>query len=206
MKTGANTGSRLAYTSNEETKMLLQSYKEDQLMWLTTCHGDAGDGAESFRGDLVIIHGELKPVSGTYNLPVAQIRQAVLLEKGGKLVMVAGNLASVDELPAFVEKYQGDLADDALVMLYIDNLGDDAVVDVDGIKYSLFRFGNGMVWNELLDEAALDKGDFKGQKPEEKVVTLYDELKGYVSKAGELSMDEVLASKTEAKKEAWGAI
>lgn len=41
----------------------------------------------------------------------------------------------------------------------------------------------GLLWNELLDMASLEKGDFKGQSPVEKIATVAKALKGYTPKA-----------------------
>lgn len=186
--------------------MLLDTYKDEELMWLTTCFGPVSDTEQGFRGDLVIIHGEKKQATGSRNLPPAQIRQAVILGTEDTLTFIAGNMASVDELPPFIEKYGPALADDVTAIFLIDNLADNATLDYEGKILHLRRCDGGTSWNELLDLAFLDKSDFKGQKAEEKVKTLADTLKSYDSKAPLDTLENILASKTDAKREAWGAI
>ena len=186
--------------------MLLDTFKDEELMWLTTCFGPVSDTEQGFRGDLVIIHGEKKQATGSRNLPPAQIRQAVLVGTETQLTFVAGNIASVEELPPFIEKYGSVLSDDVKVILLIDNLAENTTLDYEGKTLHLLRCDGGTAWNELLDLAYLDKSDFKGQKAEEKVKTLAEALKGYDSKAPLSTLEEVLAKKTDAKREAWGAI
>jgi hypothetical protein len=43
----------------------------------------------------------------------------------------------------------------------------------------------GMVWTEVADLVALDKGDFKGQSAADKVATVYNALKSYKFKSPE---------------------
>jgi hypothetical protein len=64
----------------------------------------------------------------------------------------------------------------------------------------------GMVWTELSDLVALDKGDFKGLSAADKVVTVYDALKGHKFKYPELSVEEASKTTNNAKRETHGAI
>ena len=61
-------------------------------------------------------------------------------------------------------------------------------------------------WNEVMDELALEKSDFKGLSAADKVVTLYKELSGYKPKYPHVSLDEALSNTTDAVREAWGAV
>ena len=64
----------------------------------------------------------------------------------------------------------------------------------------------GMVWNELADLAALEKGDFKGLSAADKVVTLFEALKDYKAKSPTLALEEALKTTNNAKRENHGAV
>ena len=117
-----------------------------------------------------------------------------------------GNFADVNELPEFVARFTTDLADECKPVFYVDNIKEGMVVDVDGRAYTLLPIISGMIWNELLDLCYLEKSDLKGQSTEDKVVTAYKALKDFKPKFKTVSLDEALAARTEAKREAWGAV
>ena len=47
-----------------------------------------------------------------------------------------------------------------------------------------------MIWNELLDLLAIEKGDLKSLSAEEKVLALQDELRGFRPKYPKVSWEE----------------
>jgi hypothetical protein len=70
----------------------------------------------------------------------------------------------------------------------------------------LIRYGEGLVWNELMELFYVEKSDLKGQSAEDKVATVYEASKGQQPKAPIKTLDEVIATKTDAVREAWGAV
>ena len=64
----------------------------------------------------------------------------------------------------------------------------------------------GLCWNELIDLAALDKGDFKGKGPTDKIVTVFNPLKGNKYKYPEKTIEEALTTTNNAKREVHGAV
>jgi hypothetical protein len=64
----------------------------------------------------------------------------------------------------------------------------------------------GMVWNELIDLVALEKGDFKGQSAADKVVTVYEALKTHRFKYPTTTLEVALQNTNNAKRETHGAI
>ena len=64
----------------------------------------------------------------------------------------------------------------------------------------------GGIWNELIDLAALEKGDFKGQGAADKIVTVYNALKGNKYKYPEMPVEEALKTTNNAKREVHGAV
>ena len=186
--------------------MLLDTYKAQDLIWLTTVNAKTKTGQYAFRGDLVVKEGEMNEAAGKRNPPIAMIKEAVILASAEKLLMVVGNFADVNELPEFVARFTTDLADDCKPVFYIDNIKEGMVVDVDGRPYTLIPIISGMIWNELLDLCYLEKSDLKGQSTEDKVVTAYKALKDFKPKYKTVSLDEALAARTSSKREAWGAV
>lgn len=187
--------------------MLLDTYAKEERFWLISLFGTPSKpGLQTFRGDLVVLAGELKAVAGQRTPPKAAIKQAVMVGSEDKLLMVAGNFESVDELPAFVERFKGDLAADCVPLFFIDNLGESCQVEIEGHRYVLAQFRQGMVWGALTDACYLDKDDFKGLSGEDKVMVVYEASKSYQPDFPVRTLDEVLAAKTTAKREGWGAV
>lgn len=188
--------------------MLLDTYQQEERFWLTTLFGptSAMPDCQAFRGEFVVLEGDLKAVAGKRTPPKAVLRQCVLLADGEALHMVAGNFASVDELPEFVNRFGSELAADCMPILFIDNIAGNACVEIEGKTYVLIQFKEGVVWNELLDLFYLDKQDLKGQSSEDKVATLYEASKSFKPDYPSKTLDEVLATRTESKREVFGAV
>ncbi len=63
-----------------------------------------------------------------------------------------------------------------------------------------------MIWNELVDLAALEKGDFKGQSATGKIVTVYNALSDYKPKGDKVSLDEALKRTVELQRSGRGPV
>jgi hypothetical protein len=185
--------------------MLLDTYQADERFWITTFCGATSDGAQAFRGDFVVKAGEMNEAAGKRNPPVALLRQAVILADDS-IKMIAGSFASVDELPELIEGFGAAMAPDCTAVLFIDNLASDAVIEQEGQRYVLIKHVEGIVWNELMELFYVEKSDLKGQSAEDKVATVFEASKDYQPKAPMQTLDEVIASKTDEVREAWGAV
>lgn len=186
--------------------MLLDTYKANELIWLTTINGKTKNGLNAFRGDLIIKLGEFNEVANKRNPPEAAIKEAVILADDTSLLMVVGNFSNILELPEFISRFTADLAADCKPIFFIDNLTESMVVDIDGRQYTLISLPAGMIWNELLDLCYLDKHDLKGQSTEDKIVTVYNALKSYKPKFKASTLDEAIANRNSVKREVWGAV
>ncbi|MEZ5451511.1 MAG: hypothetical protein R3E93_01645 [Thiothrix sp.] len=186
--------------------MLLDTYKAQDLIWLTTVNAKTSSGTYAFRGDLVVKEGEMNEAAGKRNPPIAMIKEAVILATEDKLLMVVGNFADVNELPEYIARFTTDMAATCKPVFYVDNIKEGMVVEAEGFTYALIPITSGMVWNELLDLCYLEKSDLKGQSTEDKVVTAYEALKDFKPKFATVSLDEALAARTDSKREAWGAV
>ena len=112
------------------------------------------------------------------NPPHEVLRGAVLL--GDEHIrMLIGSLDRIDLLPALLERFGADLAPDAQVMLFVVNASERARFDIDGRCAAIIPLVQGVCWNEAIDELALEKSDFKGQSPADKVYTLFREMGSY---------------------------
>ena len=186
--------------------MLFDTYQNEERIWLTTIGAKTSSGKYAFRGDLIVKQGTMNEAAKKRNPPEAIIKEGVILADDDKLLMVVGNFASVTELPDFIERFTPDLAGECRPVFYVDNLKENAVVEIDGRPYTLISFSSGMIWNEVLDLCYIEKADLKGQKTEDKVETVYEALKSFKPKFAQATLEEVIANRTENKREAWGAV
>lgn len=186
--------------------MLLEQYKSDGLLFNQNfLENTRIEGLQGYRGELVLVQGAVADDKGHHKPPAAVMRGVALLGDA-KLKMIIGAINDIAELPAFVEKYQGDFSGEMRALIYVVNIKAPVQVAIEGITFVLIPLLQGVPWNEVLDELALEKSDFKGQSAADKIVTLYEELKNYRPKYPAATLDEVLASATDVKREGWGAV
>ena len=162
-----------------ETKGLLfnQNFKE-------------GDGKyAAYRGDLVLGLGEIGDALGHRLPPTHTIKNTVVLSEDDKIKLFAGSLDDLSDLPRVVEYYKADMAADAKLIIFVVNIRKPLVVSLDGLTFNAVSLQEGLIWNELIDLAALEKGDFKGQSPLEKIVTVSNALKDYKSKGEQVDFE-----------------
>jgi len=186
--------------------MLLDTYKEKGLLTVTLVNGQTSDaGVYAYRGDLVLKEGALCEGSSNPNdrkPPEALLVLSAIIIKDDKIKFLNGLLPTLDLLPVFVEKYGADLADDCVALIYVENIGKGMQVELNGIKFMLVPFKEGLVWNELLEELYIEKHELKGQSAEDKVVTAYAAAKTYNPKTPLVSYAEAEANTIVVVKEA----
>ncbi|MEO5367287.1 MAG: hypothetical protein H7831_13255 [Magnetococcus sp. WYHC-3] len=153
--------------------------------------GRTGDGnLTAFRGDLVLVPGDLDPATGRPRHPKSLVHQAVMLMDGERIRFMAGELTFLETLPEFIARYSNLLAAEARPIFYVRNIKDSLQVTLDERRYTLIALREGIVWNELVDEFLLEKNDFKGQTPADKLITLYDGAKDYRPRYPEVTFTE----------------
>lgn len=185
--------------------MILDQYKSEHLLFnVNFCEATSQPGLSGYRGDLVIVDGGLDD-KGHPNPPQQLLRGAVVLADE-KIQLLIGSLDAVEQLPVLLDKYQADLAADAPIMLFVVNASERAQFDIGGNLITIIPLVQGVCWNEAIDELALEKSDFKGQSPADKIYTLYQEMKSYKAKGAVKTLDELQSSVTQQKREAWGAV
>lgn len=187
--------------------MLLDTYEAQSLLTNLSVKGATGvPGLYAFRGDLVIEEGDIADSQGRRNPPKAVIKQAVVLADDTSIQGLAGEISDLMQLTLLADKYGACLITDLPVLLYVSNLAKPVRVDWCGIHFILIPHDDGAVWNTLMDDLRLDKDDFKGQSPEDKVITMFDAIKGFKPKYEVLSYDDALKLTFEVKKEARGPV
>ena len=186
--------------------MLLDTYETQGLLFNSNFKDNAGAGLQAYRGDLVMIEGEVADAMGRRKPPLATMVGAVMLADEAKLKFVAGSLDGIAQLDDFIAKYQADFAPGMGSLLFVVNIAKPMIVELAGISFSLLPLSDGLVWNELVDELRLDKSDFKGQSSGEKVATLYKAFQDYRPRGDKLAFDEAKTRTIEAKRTIYGAV
>lgn len=188
--------------------MLLEKYEQEGLLFNKNfVEKSSTDGLVAFRGELVLVQGEVADDKGHKKPPSDVIRHNVLLEDNGKIAFATGCLNELAQLTTFIEKYKDDFAAEMQALFYVANISKSLQVDIDGFKFVLIPLLDGIAWNELIDELAMEKSDFKGQSSSDKIVTLWKEYKsGYKPKYESVSFDQAFEYVIEVKKMARGPV
>lgn len=186
--------------------MLLSRYEQDQRLFNANLKGRTSRAdTEAYRGDLVVEEGDIADAQGRRKPPRSVVKQAVLLTTADRVAFVAGFLEKLEFLPVFADRYGGDFSADTLAVWFVENIDQPMGVACGGIVHSVIPLleGENTVWNELLERLGLEKGDFKGQSGEDKVVTVFDAArKEFPFASAALDCEAALARTVAVKKEA----
>lgn len=176
--------------------MLFDAYEQKGLLFNMNFKEASGSYA-AYRGDLVLELGEVGDALGHRKPPVATIKNTVVLAENDKIKLYVGSLDDLALLPKVLDYYQADFAPDVKIVLFVVNLDKPLVIETGGLSIAAIGMQEGLIWNELIDLAALDKGDFKGQSASEKIVTVYKALAGYKPKGDKVSFDVAMTRTVE---------
>jgi len=160
----------------------------------------------AYRGELTLKEGEIADAQGRRKPPVNVLKQVILLTAGDELKLLCGSLDELQELPLLVEKFGAALGPGSTVVLYTVNIPAPFHAEVNGATIEFVPLVQGMVWTELVEAVALEKGDFKGQSPADKVVTLYEAIKTHDFRSPASTIEDALLNTNDAKRENHGAI
>ncbi len=178
--------------------MIIKNFEENgQLLNISFADAASESGYAGFRGRLALVEGEVGDESGHRKPPHKVMEHTVLLSKDDKLALLAGSLDKLDYLNDLVAMYKGTLSSETRAILYVVDLKEPLQVELEGVNFALIPMVEGITWNELLDEAGLDKSDLKKKSGADKVYAVWEELKGFKAKGNVVSMEEAL-SKTDA--------
>lgn len=185
--------------------MLFDTYKEQGLLFNVNFIEPTDADMQAYRGELILIEGEIGDDKGHAKPPVEVMRGAVMLADD-KIKMLVGAVDTVESIPVLVEKYKADFDSGMTALLYVVNLEDSVITEIEGCSFILIPMSQGVPWNETMEELAMEKSDFKGQTPGNKLVTMYEELKSYKPKYSSVSLDQALSMATDTVREGWGAV
>jgi hypothetical protein len=186
--------------------MPLSTYKDSGLLFNQNfLEQTSQQGLFGYRGELVLIKGEVADDKGHAKPPV-QLMRGVAILADDKMKMIIGALDQLQSINTFIEKYKNDFADGMQAVLFVVDLTKPAQVELEGVNFILIPLVQGVPWNEMIDELGLEKSDFKGQSAADKLVTLSDELKSYRPSYPAMSLDEAMTLTGDIKREAWGAV
>ena len=171
--------------------MLLDQFEKQGLFFYSNFKETTSTGGMmAYRGGLVLVEGEVIDTQGRRGKPPIMLDGAVILAAADKIKLLAGTIDELDHLQIMLDKYAGYFTRDTRVVLYVVNIGEPIQVEVAGVNIILIPMVDGLVWNELVDELRLQKGDFKGQSSADKLVTVLDAFTSYRPKYEKLSLEE----------------
>lgn len=186
--------------------MPLSQYKDSGLLFNQNFLEQTSQaGLFGYRGELVLVAGEVADDKG-HSKPPVDVMRGVAILADDKMRMIIGALDRLQSLTSFVEKYAEDFADDMQAVFFVVDIASPMQVELNGVNFILIPLVQGVPWNEMIDELGLEKSDFKGQSAADKIVTLNNEIKGYQPKSPSVSFEEALANTQDIKREAWGAV
>ncbi len=187
--------------------MLLDDYEARGLLYNSNFkEATTSKAYTAYRGDLVLVEGEIADEQGRRKPPVVGLLASVMLTDADRIKLVAGSMDEMADIKTFLEKYQPAFAPDMCAVLYVVNIAKPMKLEIDGANLSLIPMTDGLVWNELMDEFKLEKSDFKGQSSADKVLTVFQASKDYKPKYEAVSLDEALSRTIAAKREARGPV
>lgn len=187
--------------------MLLEKFEQEGLLFNTNFTEKTSEaGTVAYRGELVLVEGEVADAQGRRKPPVSVMRHAVLLAKGDQLAMLVGCLDHLGQFKELLEKHKAEFAPDMKVVLFVVDITGPMQVEIDGINFVLIPLVQGVAWNELMDELALEKSDFKGQSAGDKVLTAWQAFSDYKPKYPQVAFEEALQKTANIKRETLGAV
>ena len=186
--------------------MLIKRYEQSHLLFNTNFIQDLSDSETVYRGELVLIEGEVVDQQGRRKPPIALLFGAVLYEIDQEIKLLIGSLHDLSDIQELISHYEKDFSQDMLSMIFVQNIKKPMTVKHSNVSYHLIPLLEGIPWNEAIDELALEKSDFKGQSAGEKVKTLYLEMTTYKPKGETYTLEESLTHTVEIKKQARGPV
>ena len=185
--------------------MLLDAYEQKGLLFNMNFK-EANGSFAAYRGDLVLALGEVGDALGHRKPPTATIKNTIVLAEDDKIKLYVGSLDELALLPKVLDYYQADFAPDVRIILFVVNINKPLIIDEAGLSIAAIGMQEGLIWNELIDIAALDKGDFKGQSALEKIITVYKALSDFKPKGDKVSFEEALTRTVELKRAGRGPV
>ncbi|MDP5238059.1 hypothetical protein Q9Q94_00865 [Uliginosibacterium sp. 31-16] len=159
--------------------MLLKKYDEAGCLINANLNEACSGGLKAFRGELIVVEGEMLDNSGRRKPPLKVLQQAAILADDSRLRFVSGMLDDVADVPVFLERYGKDMGSDTLVVIFVPNIDKPASLALGGTLVHLVSMDDGLPWPELMQLAGLEKADIKSLSPADKVQAVFKELTGF---------------------------
>lgn len=185
--------------------MLFDAYEQKDLLFNMNFK-EANGSFAAYRGDLVLGLGEVGDALGHRKPPTATIKNTIVLADNNKIKLYVGSLDELALLSKVLDYYQADFAPDVRIILFVVNINKPLIIETGGLTIAAIGMQEGLIWNELIDIAALDKGDFKGQSASEKIITVYKALSDYKPRGDKVSFEEALTRTVELKRVGRGPV
>jgi hypothetical protein len=185
--------------------MLFDTYEQKGLLFNMNFK-ESEDSYSAYRGDLVLELGVVGDSLGHRKPPVSTIKNTVVLAENDKIKLYVGSLDELALLPRILAYYQADFAPDVRLILFVVNIDKPLVIEAGDLNIPVIGMQEGLIWNELIDLAALDKGDFKGQSATQKIVTVHKALGDYKPKGDKVNFADALTRTVELKRAGRGPI
>lgn len=184
--------------------MLLEDFDQQKLTFIMNVLGATSNPAIwAYRGDLVLIEGQLREGSSTdRKTPELLLKQSALLADSEKFFYINGLLDQLKDVSVLIEKYGRYLTPETVTLIYVENIAIPMQIELNGINFRFLPYKDGMVWNETLEELYIEKSDLKGQSAEDKVVVAYDAAKTYSFKGESITYESALTKTIVVKKDA----
>lgn len=160
--------------------MLLKKY-EDAGYLINSNLKEACSGGKltAYRGELIVVEGEMLDSSGRRKPPQKVLQQAAVLADENQLKFVTGLVEDVADIPTLLERYGKDMAADTLSMIFVVNIDKPAIFSSYTSTVFLLPMDDGLPWSELMQFAGLEKADIKSLSSPDKVQAIYRELASF---------------------------
>ncbi|GAB2880886.1 hypothetical protein GCM10027046_06320 [Uliginosibacterium flavum] len=139
----------------------------------------SGAPLKAYRGEMIVIEGEVIDAATQRKAPAKILQQAVLLADDTQIKFLAGMLDDVNDVPALLGRYGDDMGCDTLCVIFALNIDKAASLSHGNSKVHLVPMDDGLPWPELMQLAGLEKGDIKSLSPADKVQAVFKELTGF---------------------------
>lgn len=181
----------------------IQSLEEKECLWQPNFKGEIKAGIEGYRGDLILIPGEM--VGDKQMPPKLNAKQVIMLLKEGKIDLLCAYIPAISDIENLFALIGDAMHADGKYFIYTDNADKTMTTEYKGCTLHIYQLDESTVWNETLDLASLSKGDMKGLDNGEKIALIYDELKTFKGK-DVIAYEEALKNVFAVKKEKFGAV
>ena len=137
--------------------MLLNTYEQNGRLFNMNFIEEAGAGLAGYRGELVLVEGEVADAAGRRKPPVAVIEQAVMLAGTDKIQMISGLVHELAELEHFFSGYAADVDTAVTPLFFVVNAAKEMKVTMNGVTADIIPLPAGLVWTELCDLLGLER-------------------------------------------------